>query len=29
MNRDRKMAEIEESMRLNTLEPIMTAHFQG
>jgi NADPH-dependent 2,4-dienoyl-CoA reductase/sulfur reductase-like enzyme len=29
MNRDREMAEIEESMRLNTLEPIMTAHFQG
>ncbi len=29
MNRDREMAEIEESMRLNTLEPIMAAHFHG
>src|SRR5215216_662475 len=29
MNRDREMAEIEESIRLNTLEPIMTAHFHG
>lgn len=29
MNRDREMAEIEEQMRLNTLEPILAAHFHG
>jgi len=29
MNRDREMAEIEESIRLNTLEPIMATHFHG
>ena len=29
MNRDREMAEIEESIRLNTLEPIMAAHIHG
>ena len=29
MNRDREMAEIEEAIRLNTLEPIMAAHIHG
>jgi len=29
MNRDREMAEIENSIRLNTLEPIMATHFHG
>ncbi len=29
MNRDREMAEIENSIRLNTPEPIMAAHFHG
>jgi len=29
MNRDREMAEIEQSMRLNTLEPILAADFHG